>query len=72
ILSYKALSNSRSYFVVINLVVCAFITPSGDPVTLLLLAGPVQLLYEISVFIAWVWWRRDEREATLASAAEAA
>lgn len=72
ILSYKALSNSRSYFVVINLVVCAFITPSGDPVTLLLLAGPVQLLYEISVFIAWVWWRRDEREAALASAAEAA
>ncbi|MGE3310661.1 MAG: twin-arginine translocase subunit TatC [Limisphaerales bacterium] len=63
ILSYKALSNSRSYFVVINLIACAFITPSGDPITLLFLAIPVQFLYEISVFIAWVWWRRDEREA---------
>lgn len=63
ILSYKALSNSRSYFVVINLVACAFITPSGDPITLLFLAIPVQILYEISVFIAWLWWRRDEKEA---------
>ncbi len=65
ILSYKALSNSRAYFVVINLVACAFITPSGDPVTLLFLAGPVQVLYEISVFIAWLWWRRDEKENQL-------
>ncbi len=63
ILSYKALSKSRSYFVVINLVACAFITPSGDPITLLFLAIPVQFLYEVSVFIAWIWWRRDEREA---------
>jgi len=70
ILSYKALSNSRAYFVVINLIVCAFITPSGDPVTLLLLAGPVQVLYEVSVLIAWIWWRRDEREtAAIESAA---
>ncbi len=63
ILSYKALSNSRSYFVVINLVACAFITPSGDPITLLFLAIPVQFLYEVSVFIAWLWWRRDEKAA---------
>ncbi len=63
ILSHKALSNSRSYFVVINLIACAFITPSGDPITLLFLAIPVQFLYEISVFIAWLWWRRDEKAA---------
>ena len=62
VLSYRALSKGRSYFVVINLVACAFITPSGDPITLMLLAVPVQVLYEASVFIAWVWWRRDQRE----------
>lgn len=72
VLSYRALSNSRSYFVVINLVVCAFITPSGDPITLLLLAGPVQVLYEVSVLIAWMWWRRDEKAAALEAGSGAA
>lgn len=63
ILTHKTLVNSRAYFVVINLIACAFITPSGDPFTLLLLAAPVQILFEISVLIAWFWWRRDLREA---------
>lgn len=70
ILSYKALANSRSYFVVINLIACAFITPSGDPITLLFLAIPVQFLYELSVFIAWVWWRRDEKAAAALEASD--
>lgn len=73
ILSYQTLSRQRSYFVVINLVACAFITPSGDPVTMLLLAVPVQLLYEVSVFIAWTWWRKEQKElAELESGGSAA
>src|SRR5690606_35754987 len=61
ILDYQTLTKNRSYFIVGNMVVCAFVTPSGDPFTMLLLAVPLQVLYEISVFIARVWWRRDQR-----------
>ena len=70
--SHAALVKGRSYFVVVNLVVCAFITPSGDPITLLLLALPVQFLYEISVFIAGIWARRERRESEAAEAAAGA
>ncbi len=62
ILDYKKLKSYRSYFIVANMVVCAVVTPSGDPFTMLLLAVPVQVLYEISVFIAKGWWRREQRE----------
>ena len=36
------------------------ITPTVDPFTMLMGAGPLQLLYEISLFIARVWRKRDE------------
>lgn len=62
ILDHQKLVHYRSYFIVGNMVACALITPSGDPFTMLLLAIPVQGLYEISVFIARVWWRREQRE----------
>src|SRR5690606_8161297 len=44
ILDYESLVKHRAYFVVGNMVVCAVITPSGDPFTMLLLAIPVQFL----------------------------
>jgi sec-independent protein translocase protein TatC len=71
ILDYKKLSDWRSYFIVANMVACAIITPSGDPFTMLLLAIPVQVLYEISVLIARAWWRKDEQERAAEDAASA-
>ena len=43
------LRSSRRWAVVIILVVAAFITPSGDPLTLLMLATPMYLLYEVTI-----------------------
>jgi sec-independent protein translocase protein TatC len=63
ILEYEQLKRFRSYALVCNLVVSAFVTPSGDPVTMLILAIPLHMLYEISVLIAGVWARRDARAA---------
>jgi sec-independent protein translocase protein TatC len=68
ILDYKKLQDFRSYFIVVNMVGCAVITPSGDPFTMLFLAVPVQILYEASVFIAWTWWKRDQKELAAAEA----
>ena len=63
ILNYQTLSKYRSYWVVAELVICAFLTPSGDPFTMLLMAAPIHVLYEISVLIAWYWHWRDAKRA---------
>ncbi|MFN0068535.1 MAG: twin-arginine translocase subunit TatC [Limisphaerales bacterium] len=67
LLSVSTLSRIRPYFIIGNLVFCAIVTPSGDPVTLLLLAVPLHVLYELSVLIAWFWARRERRQAAAAA-----
>jgi sec-independent protein translocase protein TatC len=61
LLSYETLSRYRPYWVVIELVVCAFLTPSGDPFTMFLMALPLHVLFEISLLIARYWRWRDAR-----------
>jgi sec-independent protein translocase protein TatC len=39
-------------------VTAAVITPSGDPVTMMLLGGPMLVLYFVAVFIGWLVLRR--------------
>lgn len=63
LLDYKKLSAFRSYAIVINLIIGAVVTPSGDPFTMLLFAAPLQFLYELSVVIAWIWFRQDQKKA---------
>jgi len=67
IIEYAQLRRFRSYAIIGNLVISAVVTPSGDPFTMLILAIPLQLLYEASVFIAGHW----ERKAAQAAASEA-
>lgn len=69
VLSYRSLSKYRPYWVVAELVICAFLTPSGDPFTMMLMALPLHLLYEISTGIAWYWDWRDRRVARRAGTA---
>jgi len=61
LLDYEKLAGFRNYMVVTNLVVAGFITPGGDPFSMLLFAFPLQLLYEVSVFIAWTWARKERK-----------
>ena len=62
LLDYKKLADWRMYAVVANLIVSAILTPTGDPVTLLLVAAPLHLLYEISIVIAWFMHRTKVRK----------
>lgn len=57
---------SRRLVIVICLVVSAFITPTQDPVTLFLVAGPMWALFEISLVVAAI----IERRKALAEKAE--
>ncbi len=49
VVSSKMLRSNRRWALIIILVAAAIITPSGDPMTLLLLAGPLYVLYEVSI-----------------------
>ncbi len=59
ILDYRKLSQFRTYWIVINLVVCAVVSPTGDPVTMLVMAIPLHILYELSVLVARYWARKE-------------
>lgn len=55
------LHRARPYAVVSMVVLAALITPTTDAVTLLLVAGPMWLFYELSIGLAWLIGRRRER-----------
>ncbi len=65
ILSYSTLSKARRYMIVINLILGALLT-TPEVITQVLMVIPLQLLYEISVWIAWYWERQEKRRAAAA------
>ena len=65
ILDYTMLKKARPYMVVINLVLGAVLT-TPEIVTQILMAVPLQILFEISVFIAWRWEVKERKRAAAA------
>jgi sec-independent protein translocase protein TatC len=65
ILNYSILSRARPYMIVINLVLGAVLT-TPEVITQILMAIPLQLLFEISVWIAWYWERKEKKAAAAA------
>ncbi len=47
--SSKVLRSNRRWAILIILIAAAFITPSGDPMTLMLLSVPLYILYELTI-----------------------
>ena len=67
LLDYRKLSAMRRYMIVINLVLGALLT-TPEVFTQIMMAIPLQVLYEISVWIAWYWERQEKkRQAALES-----
>ena len=62
VLNYAILSKARRYMIVINLILGALLT-TPEVITQVLMAVPLQLLYEVSVWVAWYWERRDRKRA---------
>ena len=52
------LLRQTKYAILIIFVVAAVLTPSPDAVSQLLMAGPMILLYGLSILVAWVFGRR--------------
>jgi sec-independent protein translocase protein TatC len=60
ILTPKFMRQYRRHAIVIIFVLAAFLTPGTDPVSQILLAVPLLVLYEISIFVsAWASRARD-------------
>lgn len=62
VLSYGTLRKIWRYMIVICLVLGAFLT-TPEVVTQVLMAGPLYLLYEVTVWIAWYWEQPDRAKA---------
>ena len=62
VLSYSTLRKMWRYMIVINLILGAVLT-TPEVVTQVLMAVPLYMLYEITVWIAWYWEWRDKKRA---------
>ncbi len=60
ILDYQKLAAFRKYMIVINLVLGAVLT-TPEVLTQIMMALPLQVLYEITVWIAWYWERQEKK-----------
>jgi sec-independent protein translocase protein TatC len=63
VLSYAALKRSRRWIYFLTIVFAAFITPTQDPFTMLLMAAPMCVLFEVAIQIARVVDKRRGRRA---------
>lgn len=62
VLSYSTLAKARRYMIVINLILGAVLT-TPEVITQILMFVPLQLLYEMTVWVAWYWDRQEKKKA---------
>jgi sec-independent protein translocase protein TatC len=64
ILSYETMSRTRAYAILGIFIAAAVITPTPDMMTLFMMAGPMIVLYEMCIWLAWFDRKKGrEREA---------
>jgi sec-independent protein translocase protein TatC len=63
VLSHAALAKARRWIYFLTIVFAAFITPTQDPFTMLLMAVPMCLLFEVAIQVARLVDRRRARRA---------
>jgi sec-independent protein translocase protein TatC len=62
ILNYDTMKKTRSYAILAIFVIAAIITPTPDAFTLILLAGPMIVLYEICIWLAYFINKKEREE----------
>jgi sec-independent protein translocase protein TatC len=68
VLNYRILSKGRRYMIVINLVLGALLT-TPEVITQIIMFLPLQGLYEISIWVAWYWERKERKRKAADEAA---
>ncbi|MDP4126753.1 MAG: twin-arginine translocase subunit TatC [Bacillota bacterium] len=65
LLSPKTLAKKRRWAVLAIVILAAVVAPTPDLLTQLLMAGPMYLLYEISIWLGYLVARRREKDLAL-------
>jgi sec-independent protein translocase protein TatC len=72
LVDYRFLAKYRRHAIVVNTIVAAVITPTGDPFNLALMAVPMIVFYEIGIILARILGKKKPApEAEIAAAGEA-
>ncbi|PAW67906.1 MAG: twin-arginine translocase subunit TatC [Verrucomicrobiia bacterium Tous-C4TDCM] len=61
LLTYESMSRTRPHAILAIVVIAAIITPTPDAFTLVLMAGPMVVLYEICIWLAYFDHRKTRR-----------
>src|ERR1017187_628687 len=69
VLNYRLLAAGRRYVIVISAVLGAILT-TPEVITQILMAVPLYMLYEICVWIAWYWERKEKKREAAAGAGD--
>jgi sec-independent protein translocase protein TatC len=70
VLNYRMLSKGRRYMIIINLVLGAVLT-TPEVITQVIMFIPLQGLYEVSIWVAWYWERKEKRRLAAEEAGSA-
>ena len=60
IVDHKFLAKYRRHAIVLNVLIAAVVTPTGDPFNLALMAIPMLLCYELGVLGAWMFGKKKQ------------
>jgi sec-independent protein translocase protein TatC len=63
IVDHKFLAKYRRHAIVVNTIIAAMVTPTGDPFNLALMALPMILCYELGILGAWFFGKKKREEA---------
>ena len=58
----RFLIRNTKYAILLIFIVAAILTPTGDPVTLTMMAAPMTVLYGLSILIAWIFGKAPTEE----------
>lgn len=61
VVDWRFLSKYRRHAIVLNVIIAAIVTPTGDPFNLALMALPMMLCYELGVLGAWIFGKKGEK-----------
>ncbi len=64
LVDYKFLGKYRRHAIILNTIIAAIITPTGDPFNLALMAVPMMLCYELGVLGSWIFRKKDPARLT--------
>jgi sec-independent protein translocase protein TatC len=65
VVTHEWLSKTRIYAIVIILALAAFIAPTPDPMTFLMLGIPIIIFYELCIWIIWLLERKRRKKEKL-------